>query len=105
MAQFGGVRGGGVECIYVCDMGSLPSRANPIKLGGLGAALVVAESRVGHMAPAIVLITFQMCDEENSHSLMNEPRAHSSYSRPFDCKNKANCYNVSVMPCPLVSSH
>lgn len=29
---------GDFECIYVCDMGSLPSRANPIKLGGLGAA-------------------------------------------------------------------
>lgn len=30
--------GGDFECIYVCDMGSIPSRANPIKLGGLGAA-------------------------------------------------------------------
>lgn len=66
----------------------------------------MAESRVGHAAPAIVLITFQMCDEENSPSLMNEPRALSSSSQPFDLKkNKANCYNVSVTPCPLVSSH
>lgn len=51
----------------------------------------MAESRVGHTALAIVLITFQMCDEENSPGLMNEPRALSSYSQPFDCKNKANC--------------
>lgn len=66
--------GGG---IYVCDMGSIPSRANPIKVGGLGAAsrcLGCGWEQGGATAPAIVLITFQICDEENSPGLMNEPR-------------------------------